>query len=79
MHNEFGQRFTYEQLSERSLLDMRTVSRLLSCEVKVDKNTLETFFRAFNLSLEADDYIVSQDDGANEVKPDAPAHTILMV
>jgi transcriptional regulator with XRE-family HTH domain len=79
LYNELGQRYTYEQLSERSLLDMRTVSRLLSCEVKVDKNTLKTFFRAFNLILEAGDYILSQSDGANDVEPAASDHTILIV
>jgi hypothetical protein len=79
LNNELGQRYTYEQLSERSLLDMRTVSRLLSCEVKVDKNTLKTFFRAFNLPLEASDYTVSQCDRAHDVKPDIPMNTILMV
>ncbi len=55
--DKFGCRYTYEQLSERSLLDERTVSRLLSCETKVDKSTLRTFFGAFNLLLEAGDYI----------------------
>jgi hypothetical protein len=54
--NEFGERYTYQQLSELSHLDQRTVSRLLSCEVKVDKSTFKAFFRAFNLSLEAGDY-----------------------
>ncbi|MBW4692719.1 MAG: hypothetical protein KME27_13245 [Lyngbya sp. HA4199-MV5] len=79
LNDELGQRYTYEQLSERSLLDMRTVSRLLSCDVKVDKNTLKTFFRAFNLSLEVSDYTVSQCDRAHDVKHDASLHTILMV
>lgn len=55
--DEFGCRYTYDQLGERSHLDERTVSRLLSCEVKVDKNTLKTFFRAFNLPLEVEDYL----------------------
>ncbi|WP_036479414.1 hypothetical protein [Myxosarcina sp. GI1] len=54
--DEFDRRYTYEELSERSLLDSRTVSRILSCEVKVDKRTLKAFFQAFNLSLEANDY-----------------------
>jgi transcriptional regulator with XRE-family HTH domain len=62
--DEFGGRYTYEQLSERSHLDERTVSRLLSCEVKVDKSTLKTFFRAFNLSLEVGDHTSSN---ANEI------------
>ena len=30
-------RYTYEQLSERSSLDDRPVSRLFCCEVKVDR------------------------------------------
>jgi hypothetical protein len=60
LHNEFGERFTYGQLTERTLLDERTISRLLSCEVKVDKNTLKTFFRTFDLLLEAGDFTTSQ-------------------
>jgi hypothetical protein len=56
LYDDFGKRYTHEELSERSLLDARTVSRVLSCEVKVDKGTLKTFFQAFNLSLEAGDY-----------------------
>jgi hypothetical protein len=35
-------RYTYEQLSERSSLDDRPVSRLFCCEVKVDRRTLKT-------------------------------------
>ncbi|HEY9623640.1 MAG TPA: hypothetical protein V6C78_25000, partial [Crinalium sp.] len=57
LHDNFGKRYTHEELSERSLLDARTVSRVLSCEVKVDKGTLKTFFQAFHLPLEAGDYI----------------------
>ncbi|WP_155523827.1 hypothetical protein [Nodosilinea nodulosa] len=56
LNDEFGDRYTYEQLGEQSHLDERTVSRLLSCEVKVDKSTLKTFFNTFDLSLEAGDY-----------------------
>lgn len=56
LHDRFGKRYTHEQLSERSLLDVRTISRILSCEVKVDKSTLRTFFRAFNLQLNENDY-----------------------
>lgn len=63
LYDESGYRYTYEQLSERSHLDERTVSRLLSCEAKVDKRTLKTFFQAFNLSLEAGDYLSHSGDG----------------
>lgn len=62
IYDDFDNRYTYEELSERSLLDSRTVSRILSCEVKVDKRTLKAFFQAFNLSLEANDYIRLKSD-----------------
>ncbi|MBD2158787.1 hypothetical protein [Leptolyngbya sp. FACHB-16] len=67
LYDELGCRYTYEQLSERSNLTERTVSRLLTCEVKVDKSTLKTFFRAFNLSLEASDYTLSNSHGTGAV------------
>lgn len=54
--DRYGSRYTYEQLGERSLLDNRTVSRILSCETKVDKRTLKIFFEAFNLHLDSGDY-----------------------
>ena len=71
LYDEFGNRYTYEQLSDRSLLDERTINRLLSCEVKVDKRTLKTFFRAFNLILEAGDYTSSKSDEMSAISSDA--------
>ena len=71
LHDEFGDRYTYEQLSERSNLDERTVSRLLSCEVKVDKRTLKIFFCAFNLLLEASDYTLSNSDRTSAISCEA--------
>ena len=56
LYDEFGKRYTYEELSEQTQLDPRTVSRIVSCEVKVDKRTLKTFFHAFKLQLESGDY-----------------------
>jgi hypothetical protein len=60
LYDDFSDRYTYEELGERSLLDSRTVSRILSCEVKVDKRTLKAFFCAFNLSLDVNDYTSSK-------------------
>jgi transcriptional regulator with XRE-family HTH domain len=74
LYDELGCRCTYEQLSERSGLDERTVSRLLSCEVKVDKSTIKTFFRAFNLALEAGDYTLSNDDRTSAITSEALTH-----
>lgn len=67
LYTDAGERHTYEQLSERSQLDGRTVSRLLSCEVRVDKNTLRSFFRAFNLSLEAGDYATCRSERTADI------------
>jgi DNA-binding CsgD family transcriptional regulator len=45
-------RYTYEQLSERSSLDDRPVSRLFCCEVKVDRRTLKTGLGQFYIKLQ---------------------------
>lgn len=47
----FGQRFTFEKLSELTRLDIHTITRMLNCKQGVDKRTLERFFIAFNLEL----------------------------
>ncbi len=39
LHDQWGNRYTYETLSERSRLNDRTVSRILSREVRVDKRS----------------------------------------
>lgn len=66
LYTESGERHTYEYLSERSQLDGRTISRLLSGEVRVDKSTLRNFFRAFNMLLEANDYTTCRSDRTND-------------
>jgi transcriptional regulator with XRE-family HTH domain len=76
LNDKFGNRYTYEQLSERAGLDERTVSRLLSCEVKVDKRTLKTFFRAFDLPLEAGDCNSPKSDGSAATTLDTATHAV---
>ncbi|HEY9624711.1 MAG TPA: hypothetical protein V6C78_30575 [Crinalium sp.] len=56
IYDQVGNRYTYENLSERSLLNERTISRLLSCEARVDKRSLKIFFAAFDLQLDSGDY-----------------------
>lgn len=51
-----GKRYTLEELSERTSLSVDTLMKVLACEVGVDKQTLKIFFRAFNLTLEKEDY-----------------------
>lgn len=56
LHNCFGKRYTFEELSKKTLLVPRTVCRILGRETGVDKRTLNIFFNAFNLQLEQSDY-----------------------
>ncbi len=52
----YGNRYTLEDLSERVGVNSVTVSKVLSREEGVDKKTLEFFFQAFNLELDKADY-----------------------
>ncbi|NER28795.1 MAG: NACHT domain-containing protein, partial [Symploca sp. SIO1C4] len=49
--DNYGERFTLEQLSEVTGLDFHTIKRVLACQQGVDKRTLERFFISFNLEL----------------------------
>jgi hypothetical protein len=62
LHNQWGNRCSYETLSERSLLNERTISRILSREVRVDRRSLKIFFAAFGLQLNGDDYLIDACD-----------------
>ncbi|MFB2896670.1 hypothetical protein ACE1CI_27475 [Aerosakkonemataceae cyanobacterium BLCC-F50] len=72
--DKYGNRYSYEVLAGFSQLDPRTVSRILSCETKIDKRTLKIFFNAFNLQLEMDDYTTPESDSV----PDAISINELM-
>jgi len=47
----YGERYTIEELSERAGLNPSTVAKILAREEGVDKQTLELFFRSFNSEL----------------------------
>ena len=66
LHDRWGHRYSYETLSERSLLNDRTVSRILSGDVRVDKRSLKIFFAAFGLPLNKGDYLTAASDPANK-------------
>lgn len=53
--NNYGEKFTIEELSGRIGLDPGTVAKVLDAEGGVDRRTLERFFQTFNLTLESDD------------------------
>ncbi|WP_190804841.1 NB-ARC domain-containing protein [Leptolyngbya sp. FACHB-261] len=51
-----GEPFTLEELSERTQLSLNTLSRVLTREQGVDKQTLLFYFQSFDLQLEPGDY-----------------------
>lgn len=51
-----GNRFTLEEMSERTNLSVDTLMKVFACEAGVDKQTLKICFSAFQLSLENSDY-----------------------
>lgn len=51
-----GQRYTLEALSELTSIGIDTLTKVLGCEMRVDKQTLKYCFKAFDLTLEPADY-----------------------
>ena len=51
-----GNRYTLEDMSDRTGLAVNTLMKVYDREAKVDKKTLKSCFSAFNLTLEPSDY-----------------------
>jgi WD40 repeat protein len=52
----FGERYTYEKISEITNLDINTIKRILVAQDGVDKRSLEKLFLAFELKLTVNYY-----------------------
>jgi transcriptional regulator with XRE-family HTH domain len=63
--SNFGKPHTLQELSDRTGLSPNTLARVRSRRVAVDQQTLENYFRAFDLTLEAEDYADSDASGGN--------------
>lgn len=57
IRDNYGDRYTLEELSDRTRLSLSTVTKVLEAQIGVDKQTLDAFFAAFGLQLERGDYI----------------------
>ncbi|MEW6496932.1 MAG: serine/threonine protein kinase, partial [Cyanobacteriota bacterium] len=57
IQDNYGDRYTLEELSDRTRLSLSTVTKVLDARIGVDKQTLDAFFAAFGLQLERGDYI----------------------
>ncbi|MDJ0715356.1 MAG: AAA-like domain-containing protein [Prochloraceae cyanobacterium] len=58
LESNWGDRYSFGELSDRANIDRRTVAKILSRKQGVDRRTLQMFFEAFSLELEEQDYIV---------------------
>ncbi|KAF3889273.1 MULTISPECIES: NB-ARC domain-containing protein [Nostocales] len=56
LQNNNGNRYSYEELSDRTNLSLHTISRILARTEKVDKRSLEYCFQAFGIELDKGDY-----------------------
>ncbi|MDJ0618536.1 MAG: NB-ARC domain-containing protein [Calothrix sp. MO_192.B10] len=54
--NNFGKRYSLEDISQMTSLDILTIRKVLNCSKGVDKRTLEYLFAAFKIHLEESDY-----------------------
>ena len=55
-----GKRYTVEQLSQITELDLSTITRIFSSSTRTDRRTIERLFKAFNLNLETTDFYKPQ-------------------
>jgi WD40 repeat protein len=56
LQDNFGERYTYEKLSEITNLDINTIKKILVTQEGVDRRSLEKLFLAFQLKLTANHY-----------------------
>ena len=57
LRDNYSRSFTLEELSERTGLSPNTLTKVTARRVPVDRQTIEFFFKAFGLTLEAVDYV----------------------
>ena len=55
-----GKRYTVEQLSQITELDLSTITRIFDSSTRTDRRTIERLFKAFNLNLETTDFYKPQ-------------------
>ncbi len=61
----YGKPYTLQELSDRTGLSPNTLARVRSRKVAVDQQTLESYFRAFDLTLASDDFTDSESAASN--------------
>lgn len=62
MRDNFGRPYTLEQLSDRTAISTKTLTKVRHREKPVDQPTLAAYFAAFQLSFSVDDYTTQDPD-----------------
>lgn len=65
---KFSDKLTIEDISAHTGLDRGTVSKVLNQEQSIDRRTLERFFNAFDLGLDASDYTKPDSENVEQKK-----------
>ena len=72
IQDNYGDRYTLEELSDRTRLSLSTVTKVLDAQIGVDKQTLDAFFAGFGLQLERGDYTQPDTQAKEHSNPDRP-------
>lgn len=73
--NNRGKRYTVEQLSQITELDLSTITRVFDSSTRTDRRTLERLFKAFDLKLEANDFYKPQlKANLQQLSPNLPVY-----
>jgi len=67
-----GDRFTLEELCDRTQLSLKTITKVLDTKTTVDRQTIDAFFCAFGLILETADYCYPAARTASKTTASAP-------
>lgn len=68
-HN-WGERYSIQQLADRTQLSPATIRKILDNDCLLDKSSIRIFFRSFGLKLLADDYEKPKSEIVNQKKND---------
>ncbi|MBF2001297.1 MAG: AAA-like domain-containing protein [Synechococcales cyanobacterium M58_A2018_015] len=71
-HNNAGKPYTLDQLGERTGLSPNTITKVRRRRLAVDRQTLESYFNALDLTLVATDYISVDADHPTQRQPQKP-------
>jgi WD40 repeat protein len=56
LQDNYGDRYTHEELRALTGLSLSTVIKILQAEIPVDRHSIDVLFRAFDLTLDREDY-----------------------